>query len=286
MSRRRLALLTPDPQDPLYATRIRPPEADYRLLFERLNIEVVAHPWVLGPPRQVDGTLASLAWGYHFKLAAFAQMLADWPGDMPLANPPSVLVWNARKTYLAELAQKGVATIPTLTPEDTDEALIDQAFERFGAKELVIKPLVSAGSYETFRLARGDLYSGPTRGRMVQPLLTAVAEEGELSLFYFGGVFSHAVVKRAAHGDFRVQPQFGAEITPWSPSHEATVLAEAVLAAAPKGIIYARIDLLRDQKGKLCLMELEAIEPDLYFAHAPDGGLQFGAAVSAAFGWG
>ena len=123
----------------------------------------------------------------------------------------------------------------------------------------------------------------PAAGRMVQPFLPAVAEEGEQSLFYFGGRFSHAVRKVAAQGDFRVQPQFGADISGFAPDPEAFTLAEAVLAAAPQGLIYARIDLIRGLDGRLCLMELEAIEPDLYLAHAPDGGRMFGETVLAHF---
>jgi glutathione synthase/RimK-type ligase-like ATP-grasp enzyme len=114
---------------------------------------------------------------------------------------------------------------------------------------------------------------------MIQPFLPTVTGEGELSLFFFDGVFSHGVAKVAAEGDFRVQPQFGGRFAPYQPSLEAVDLAQNVLSRAPQGLVYARTDMLRDMDGRLALMELEAIEPDLYFAYAPDSGDAFGRAV-------
>jgi len=106
-----------------------------------------------------------------------------------------------------------------------------------------------------------------------------VRSEGELSLFFFDGKFSHGAAKVAVGGDFRVQPQFGGQFTAYQPDPEALDLAFKVLAAAPQDLVYARIDMLRDLEGRLALMELEAIEPDLYFSQASDAGEAFGRAV-------
>jgi hypothetical protein len=154
--RKRLAILTPDPHDPRYTTRVTPPIEGCRALFERLGVEIASHPWVLGPPTDVDGVLASLAWGYHFRLSDWEAMLTDWGDAPPLMNAPDVLLWNTRKTYLLKLARAGVRIVPTVAPKISDAAAISDAFERFGTGEIVIKPLVSAGSHETFRLRRGD----------------------------------------------------------------------------------------------------------------------------------
>jgi glutathione synthase/RimK-type ligase-like ATP-grasp enzyme len=134
------------------------------------------------------------------------------------------------------------------------------------------------------RIARGAdlaeaLAGSPAEGRMIQPFLPAVADEGELSVFVFGGRFSHAVRKQAKGGDFRVQPQFGAHLEAMEPEADMLALARAALDAAPPGVLYARIDMVRDADGVLRLMELEAIEPDLYFAFARDKGEALGLAV-------
>lgn len=275
----RLAVLTPDPANPAYTTRVSPPTDSYRRLFNRLGVDLVAHPWVLGRPEGVDGTLATLAWGYHFRAPEWDAMLKAWGDAPPLINPPEVLLWNTRKTYLLALAEQGVNIIPTLTPRLTDPKTINAAFSAFDVDRIVIKPLISAGSNETHLIRRGDPLPAPAPNQMIQPFLPNVQSEGELSLFYFGGVFSHAVAKTAAVGDFRVQPQFGGVFRNLTPDQAAQDLAAAALDASPPGLLYARIDMLRGPDGRLALMELEAIEPDLYFDHAPDGGLAFGEAV-------
>jgi glutathione synthase/RimK-type ligase-like ATP-grasp enzyme len=102
---------------------------------------------------------------------------------------------------------------------------------------------------------------------MVQPFLPAIETEGEYSLFYIGGTFSHAIRKVAQSGDFRIQPQFGGVNTRWQPDSEAEAVAESALRAMPGEALYVRIDLLRRLDGRLALIELEAIEPDLYMHH-------------------
>ena len=284
MKKTRLAVLTPDPADPTYGARITPPTAHYVALFERFGVEAFAHPWTEGPPRDAAGVLAGLVWGYHFRLDAFEALMRAWPASLPLINPPNVLLWNTRKTYLQALGAAGVSIIPTLTPKVCDAAFLQGAFDALDADELVVKPLVSAGSHQTFWVRRDDdlaekLTGSPPHGRMIQPFLNAVAGEGELSAFFFDGVFSHAVRKQAADGDFRVQPQFGARLSAMQPTDDMLAVARSALAAAPDGLLYARIDMVRDAAGVLRLMELEAIEPDLYFEFAPDAGDAFGRAV-------
>jgi glutathione synthase/RimK-type ligase-like ATP-grasp enzyme len=123
-----------------------------------------------------------------------------------------------------------------------------------------------------------NLPQGPV---IVQPFLPAVGEEGEWSLFYFGGQFSHAVIKVARTGDFRVQPQFGGRVRQVMPSPETFDAAQAVLRAVDQDLVYARIDLIRCLDGDLRLMELELIEPNLFLEHAPDHGAAFADAILA-----
>jgi hypothetical protein len=275
-----LALLTPDPADKAYAARteVQTLVKSYQALFARFDVEILASPWTVPPPAKAQGALANLAWGYHFQYARWLDRLALWDARTPLINPPDLLAWNSHKGYLADLADRGVPVIPTVMLAVADHAALAAGFETLGVDEAVLKPAVSAGSFRTLRLQR-DAPVQAYPDMMLQPFLPSVAEEGEISLFMFNGALSHAVIKRAAAGDFRVQPQYGGQMTPYAPDEEARSLAEAALAVAPRRPVYARVDMARLPDGRLALMELEAVEPDLYFAFAPDGGEAFARAV-------
>lgn len=250
-----------------YAAMVKAPFEQYRTLLAKGGFRAVPRPWTDGPGARP--ALALLAWGYHLDVAAWDRLLDAWPAATPLVNPPGLLRWNTRKTYLAALEAAGVPVVPTLFG---DAARAATAFDRFETDELVVKPQISAGSDATTRLRRGD---PPPQlpAAMIQPFLPSIGTEGELSLFFFGGVLSHAIRKVAAAGDFRVQPQFGGAISACRPDAEALAVAEAARKAAPPGAVYARVDLVRRTDGRLALIELEAIEPDLYLDYGAQGGL-------------
>lgn len=252
--------------------------ADYRAILARHGLAAEARPWTDGAGSAP--ALALLAWGYHSELKGWEQLLEGWPSGLPLLNPPQLMRWNTRKTYLQDFAAADVPIVPTIFA-DADDASVTAAFDALGAQELVVKPQVSAGSDRTARVKRGDRVE-PLADAMIQPFLPAIGEEGEYSLFYFGGTWSHAVRKVAAADDFRVQPQFGSLIEGWSPDREARGTADAVIAAAPAGALYARVDLVRGPDGRLALIEYEAIEPDLYFRYDAGAGDRFAQALVAA----
>ena len=231
-------------------------------------------------PGDAAATLALFAWGYHTQVDRWLAMLRNWPAGSPLLNPPDLMLWNTRKTYLAELAAKGIAIVPSLFC-DADSATIKAAFDHFGVQFLVIKPQISAGSYQTQRISR-DMTPDFLANAIIQPFVASVGEEGELSIFFIGGTFSHAARKVAQQGEFRVQPQFGGVFTPLVPGTEIMAVAQAVIAALPTAPLYARVDLLRLADGSLALIELEAIEPDLYPGIDPAVPARLAAAVVAA----
>ena len=119
---------------------------------------------------------------------------------------------------------------------------------------------------------------------MVQPFLKSVMDEGEYSLILFDGVFSHAIVKRAKPGDYRVQPHLGGTEVECEAPDGARAVAAAALAAAPALPAYARVDLIRREGGSLAVIELELIEPSLWLQHAPDKGASFAAAIRRRIG--
>ena len=277
-------ILTPAPDEPRFADSWSP-------LFERLAAPLRARGLTVEPASWVDADVADarvvlplLSWGYHLRADEWSARLdALEAAGARLANPAAVLRWNTTKTYLAELAAKGAPVVPTIALDRLTQADLDHARDVFGVDVLVTKPQISGGSQDTVKLRHADGLTGCTTGpALIQPFLPAVGEEGELSLFYFDGVFSHAVTKVAAAGDFRVQPQFGGQVSGVAPEPEALHAAEMVLKVAGGPLTYARIDLIRGLDGTPQLMELEVIEPDLFLGHAHDGGAAFAAAVVGA----
>ena len=146
--------------------------------------------------------LPLLAWGYHFQHARWLRACATWErAKLPVSNPARVLAWNSDKRYLSELAARGVAIPPTTFTDDVSQALVDGVFAETGAEELIVKPAVSGGAWKTQRLRRCDAVAAAADTTMlVQPYPPTIETEGETSLLYFGGRFSHAVNKRPVAG--------------------------------------------------------------------------------------
>ena len=230
-----------------------------------------------------DVILPLVAWGYQNDPAHWFALLdrLDREG-VRVANSVPVLRWNTDKTYLEEVEVRGVPTVPTRMVRALDPAAIDQARADFGP-ELVIKPPISASACGTHRLGPSDELPPEALGRtmMVQPFLSSVVDEGEYSLIYFDGLFSHAIVKRAKAGDYRVQPHLGGTELKCDPPEGSRRVADAALAVAPEQPAYARVDLIRLNDGRLGVIELELIEPSLWLQHAPDNGASFAAAIAA-----
>lgn len=249
------------------------------------GLDVVVTP--LSEIERLDGVDAAtplLCWSYHTDETAWrANLDAAEAAGVPLINRRELLLWNTQKTYLLALQSAGADIVPTRFVDAPTESDVEAARAAFGCETVVVKPQVSAGSKQTLRLHRGArLEDGPRGPAMIQPFLDAILTEGELSVFLFGGRFSHAVRKTPASGDFRVQPQFGARLVAMDPPPGALDLALAALAALPLAPVYARADMVRDAEGRLRLMELEMIEPDLYLQLAADGGVAFAEAMKAA----
>ena len=272
-----ICILTPDPA---YPERWEHIADKYRqLLGEACHFRCMINPGDLGSFALI---LPLLAWGYPRDTAGWYALLDRLESEgRPVANPVDLLRWNSDKAYLADLANAGVPVVPTIHADRLDEATLAEARLRFSSDRLVIKPPVSGGAEGTFLLGPDDAIPAGFAGRrmLVQPLCPAISSEGEWSLFFFAGAYSHAIIKRPASGDFRVQEQFGGREEAVDPPGEALALAEQALAATPQPTLYARVDMVRLADGSLALMELELIEPALFLHLAADGGAAFAVAV-------
>ncbi len=279
----RIAILIPDPDHDEPWRWAYDVEAE---VLTSAGATVEAIPWTkVEDLRGFDLALPLVAWGYHLRFDRWLALLnraevEEWP----LINPPALLRWSSDKAYLAELADKGVSTVPTLAVEACCDADLEEARRRFDSEWLVIKPPVAASAMGAHRLGPADDLPDESRGRpmIVQPLIEEIARTGEFSLMFFDGVFSHAVVKRPKSGDFRVQPHLGGVTLPSPPPPGSERLARDALEAAPTQAVYARVDIVPDDEGVLRIMELELIEPALYLDYAPDRGAAFTHAILSA----
>ncbi len=281
----KIAILTPAPD---YYEDWSVPAADYRrLLGEGITFRSWTNP---GDLSGFDLILPLIAWGYQRDCAAWLALLDRIETEsLPVVNAAKVLRWNTDKAYLIELADAGVATTPTLIRESLNDTALANAREILGNQRLVVKPPISGGADGTFLIGPSDPLPAEAIGQrmLIQPFLPAIAEEGEYSLFYFGGKYSHAITKHPAKGDFRVQEQFGGEERGVDAPTDAKALAEAALTATEGllqsgPILYARIDMVRDGDGIFRLMELELIEPSLFLGFAADAGAIFAKAIAGA----
>ncbi|MBK6708325.1 MAG: hypothetical protein IPG54_12925 [Sphingomonadales bacterium] len=277
-----IAILTPAPD---YWENWSLPRAHYERLF---GPDLAFRPWTdPGDLSGFDLVLPLLSWGYQRDVAGWFALLDRLEAEgLPLANPAKLLRWNSDKAYLAELSAAGVATVPTLFRESMSDAALASAREILESQRLVVKPPISGGADGTYLIGPSDPLPAEALGQrmLVQPFLPAIAEDGEYSLFYFGGTYSHAISKHPAKGDFRVQEQFGGIERGIDAPADAKALAETALAATDRllgcgPLTYARIDMVRDGEGAFRLMELEAIEPSLFLHFAADEGALFAQAV-------
>ncbi len=268
-------------------------DGDDRLLlpaFAARAIEV--RPAIWDDPREIwseyRGVILRNCWDYHERLQPFEAWLRRLRSDeVLLANPVDVVLGNIDKRYLRALEARGIPIVPTHWVDAGDEAAdLASILAGRGWREAILKPTVSAGSRNTFRCTAGGREDQlrlagilSVSGAMIQPFLPEIQTEGEWSFLYFGGELSHVVVKTPTGGDFRVQKNFGGKYrTAPRPPAEGLRLAEHVLQEAARGLLYARIDLVRHQ-GAWVLAELEVTEPSLYFTEDPDSPRRFVAAV-------
>ncbi len=235
-----------------------------------------------------DTVVVRSTWDYHHRPDAFLGWIAALErGGVQLWNPPPLLRWNLDKRYLAELGRRGVAVVPTVTVPKGGEPSLADVLGDAGWDLAVVKPAVSASAHETWRTSREQAGADASRFArlvhagdvLVQPYLSAV-EAGEWSLCFLGGRYSHAVLKRPRAGDFRVQYELGGAVVVAPPPAALVAQAEAIVALLEEPWLYARVDACLVD-GSLVLMELELIEPTLFFHADRDAPARFADALRA-----
>ncbi|MCB1720245.1 MAG: ATP-grasp domain-containing protein [Alphaproteobacteria bacterium] len=281
-------LLNPDPHS-FYVSQALYEESLMLDYFKRNGIKAERIDWA---DRSVDWSRIGCAvfrstWDYQDRLDQFEAWLEHVKNKTRLVNSYDVIKWNLDKRYLSELDAAGIKTVPTLFIERQTQSSMDRLFAHFEADELVIKPAVSAGGIDTYRVSKSEanefeykfqeLLSAKTM--MAQPFQHSILDQGELSLIVINGQFTHAARKVVKAGEFRVQDDYGGYTLPHAANDEEKNFAEKVVKACPKQLYYARVDVVYNDRNALSVMEVELFEPDLFFRFDRSAAEKFAKAI-------
>jgi glutathione synthase/RimK-type ligase-like ATP-grasp enzyme len=267
---------------------------DDRLLLEPLaQRNIQADPAIWSDPSRdwstYDAVVIRSCWDYHLHPESFLHWIADLEArNVPVFNSADIIRWNSDKSYVRDLETKGIAVVPTLWPEPGDPISLNDILRESAWPKAVVKPRISATAYRTqvvtpenalsAQALFDDLRRGP--GVMLQKFMDGITTEGEWSLMFFSGAFSHAVIKRPKPGDFRVQNDFGGTAQAADPPPDVLAAATRAVESVPS-THYARVDGVIDQ-DQFHLMELELIEPALFLSEHPAARARFADAISQA----
>jgi len=239
---------------------------------------------------QFDVVVIRTTWDYQNDPDAFLAVLEsiDRSGAR-LENSLELVRWNMQKTYLRDIEAKGASIVPTLWEEGAlDTTKLGSFFDQLDAEEIIIKPIIGANADHTFRLPRSRNNAKMAvleeifrrRAYMVQPFMRRIVEEGEFSLIYFEGMHSHTILKTPKTNDFRVQEEHGGNIRSVVAEPELLHSGQHVIDSLPQRPLYARVDFVRTKQSTFSLMELELIEPALYFRMDADSPMRFAHALT------
>ena len=242
---------------------------------------------------QFDAVLLRSTWDYPLRLAEFLRWAEEVSRATRLLNPLPLVKWSSDKHYIADLESKGVPTVLTrfVEPGERPEQRIADLLSQPDVDEFVVKPAVGAGSKDAQRFGRDEAEGaarhaarmlGGKRSVLLQPYLNRVDEHGETAVIYFDGEFSHAIRKGALlkKKEGPKTELFAKEaITARVPEPSELKVAARAMQALPETPLYARVDLIRDKNNEPVVLELELIEPSLFFPFAAGSAERFAAAI-------
>lgn len=221
----------------------------------------------------VDFAVFRTTWDYFERLEEFLSWIKEHQNKINFINPASQILWNLNKIYLQKLKLSGIPIVPSFFLKKNTKKTLHSVFQETSWNELIIKPAVSAAAWNTHRVSKNNLKKKEsvffklksTQNMIVQEFQKSVLSFGEISFIVILGKVTHAVLKRAKTGDYRVQDDYGGTVKLYTPNNNEILFVENVIKKCPKLPIYARVDVLLDNNKNLVLSELELIEPELWF---------------------
>jgi len=243
--------------------------------LERLGLVVTRTNWD-NPDFNWSETryiLFRTTWDYFDRYPEFSVWLEDVSTKTKLINPKELIYWNLDKHYLLDLKNAGINIPPTVFVEHGETKSLNEVFANANWKEAILKPAVSGAARHTYRInsenisEHEDIFAEllENESMLLQEFQTQILTKGEVAFMVYGGKFSHAILKKAKPGDFRVQDDFGGTIEQYNASPEEIKMAETAVSPCSTLPLYARVDLIWDNNDELAIGELELIEPELWF---------------------
>ncbi|HEY7406048.1 MAG TPA: hypothetical protein VIB39_21155 [Candidatus Angelobacter sp.] len=236
---------------------------------------------------QFDLVVLRSCWDYHLHAQEFTEWLHRTKRMAPILNDVDTVLWNSNKFYLRELEKKGIQIAPTYFVSGDKRVREGRPVEMESWERVVVKPAISASAYQTRVFERERMLSMdalaelmPGADFLVQQFVPEIQTKGEISFIYVDGAYSHAVCKRPAPGDFRVQQEHGGTAELVDPPDSLLQQAHEMADQVPEvsWSLYCRLDAVA-RNGKLILMELELIEPELFLGLADDAAETFARAI-------
>jgi glutathione synthase/RimK-type ligase-like ATP-grasp enzyme len=243
------------------------------LKVQRLNWDDPEFDWT-----DTKYVLFRSTWDYFDRIVEFEDWLEKVKHKCTLINDYALIKWNMNKHYLKDIEKEGLPIPPTIFIEKNDELSLQDKVLNLKWEEIILKPVVGATARHTYKFAKENTKEFETlykeliqqESMLLQEYQKRITTEGEISLIFIGETYSHAVLKRAKMGDFRVQDDFGGSVHPYTANQDEIALAKALVEMCKPKPIYARVDMMRSNSGDLYVSELELFEPELWFRFNPD----------------
>ena len=238
--------------------------------------------------QQTKSVLFRTVWDYFERFDEFWDWLEQVKTKTRLINSYELIKWNIDKHYLRDLKNNGIQVVPTYFADRENNISLQEIANLNDWKHLVIKPAISASAFNTYKITNDEIEQKEqlfhellqTHDMLVQPFFPTISELGEASLMVFGGKFTHAILKKAKAGDFRVQDDFGGTVHDYNPTQEEIKFAEKVFQSCSSLPIYGRVDIVWDSNKQIYLSELEIIEPELWIRNRPESANKIAEAIN------
>ncbi len=264
------------------------PDPDHQPLVEALvSAGMAVETWAWDHPEarwsEAAVVLPRSTWDYYRNLDRFLGWAREVASRTRLLNPWPIIRWNHHKSYLLSLPMRGVPVVPTVAVEQGSQVTLEEICDLEGWDKVVVKPAVGAGSHGVQSVARGSLAEACLETRLeegdmlVQPFMESVLNQGERSLVFIDGQYSHGVVK-APRFDGQAESVRALD----EPTERQLEVARRAIASVEERLLYGRVDLVSDEEGAPRVAELELIEPSLFFEVRPRSVDRF---VTALQGW-